>query len=99
MNNLPNELEILIYKYLHEMYMFELKKEMFRNQKTSSTYMLKWKNILIKYYNIDIYSYNSFDFLHDFCQQEYKKILKDSNISCLYFKRKLEKEIKNYINL
>ncbi len=40
---LPLEVELIVYKYLHELNTIELKKELLRNMKTSFIYKLKWK--------------------------------------------------------
>lgn len=43
MNLFPLDIELIIYRYLHELYNLELKKELVKNIKTSFVYKLKWK--------------------------------------------------------
>jgi hypothetical protein len=71
---LPLEVELIIYKYLHELYTTELKKELIKNIKTSVIYKLKWKG------NIDY-------------DDEYDRVILDKNISSLFFKNKLHKQL------
>jgi hypothetical protein len=93
MNQFPNDVELLIYNYLHQICLYEIKKELIRNQKSSFIYKLKWDGFRIKY-NVDIYVYDSFD-LNRFCKEEHDRMIKDPNISCLYFRKKLEKELES----
>jgi len=74
MNSIPLDVELIIYRYLHELYTLELRKELMKNIKTSFIYKLKWKG------NIDY-------------DEEYDKIILDKNVSSLYFKNKLHKQL------
>ena len=43
MNTIPLDIELIIYRYLHELYTTDLNKELIKNIKTSFIYKLKWK--------------------------------------------------------
>jgi hypothetical protein len=43
MNKFPLDIELIIFKYLHELHTSEIKKEFLKNIKTSFIYKLKWK--------------------------------------------------------
>lgn len=54
LNKLPLDVELIIYKYLHEIYTSEIKREFLQNMKISFVYKLKWKGIInfIKEYQL-----------------------------------------------
>lgn len=74
MKSIPLDIELIIYRYLHELYTLELRKELVKNIKTSFIYKLKWKGNI----NYD---------------EEYEKVILDKNVSSLYFKNKLHKQL------
>ena len=82
--NSPLEVELVIYKYLHELHMNDVRREISRNIKTSIIYELKWKGFI--YNNTD--GTDETDEIYD---KEYDTIMSDKNISSLYFRNKLEK--------
>jgi hypothetical protein len=57
MNNLPFEIELIIYRYHHELCMNDLKKELSKNNKLFFIYTLKWRGIKNNYIE-DIESIN-----------------------------------------
>lgn len=91
---IPLEVELIIYRYLHEINMSEVRREIIKNIKTSLIYELKWKGI---YYNESNENNENNENLKDeIYDQEYDKIMSDKNISSLYFRSKLEKVLLNY---
>ena len=91
---IPLEVELIIYRYLHEINMSDVRREIIKNIKTSLIYEMKWKGI---YYSENSESNESNENLKDeIYDQEYDKIMSDKNISSLYFRSKLEKILLNY---
>lgn len=82
MNTIPLEVELIIYKYVHELNMNEIRKEICKNIKTSVIYELKWKGIYYKDEDIED--------KEEMYDKEYDMIMSDKNISSLYFRNKLE---------
>lgn len=87
MNTIPLEVELIIYRYVNELNMNEIRKEICKNIKTSIVYELKWKGVY--YRNEDIDKEEIYD-------KEYDMIMSDKNISSLYFRNKLEKTWRKY---
>ena len=86
---IPLDVQLIIYRYLHELYMNDVRKEISKNTKTSFIYEMKWKGI---YNNCDNCDYDK----NDIYDNEYDSIMSDKNISSLYFRNKLENILFNY---
>lgn len=85
---IPFEVELIIFRYLHELNINDIRQEISRNVKASTIYKLKWDGIS----NSD-YDDNEKNSIYD---EEYDKLMNDKNISSLYFRNKIEKILLNY---
>lgn len=85
---IPLEVELIIFRYLHELNINDIRQEISRNAKASTIYKLKWEGISNSDYDDD--EKNS---IYD---EEYDKIMTDKNISSLYFRNKIENILFNY---